>query len=311
MSEQQRLELKVGLITLGAIALFLLGITWARGVRVGGAERELRIRFPQAAGLEVGAPVFVNGVRQGSVVGIELQGATVLVDVRLAGNVRLARDASARIGLQELTGGRKIDIFPGTASEALPPGAEIPGTAAPDVAELLVTLGRLSEELQRFTARLDTAVARLLTTEAQQQLRQTIADVAVTARLLREFSERYRETLGQGVEDVTAIAAELRELLSRNRLAVESTLANLQQLSAAAGRTLGNADTLIAELRSTSARLAALLDRLSEGRSIASRLLYDEEFARQADSALALIRSFLGQIQQHGVNVNVRLGTRP
>lgn len=315
MDETRRQEYRVGLITLLALALFLLGVTWGRGVRIGAATGEVvRLRFSNVAGLELGAPVFVAGVRRGSVVALEPESTSVVVLVQLERGIALRRDASARIGLQELTGGRKIDLFPGTAAELLPAGAEIPGVTSPDVAELIGSLGELAGEIRRVVVRLDTTaavLASLLTPETRRALQQSIADMSLLGERLREFAERHSAALGQTAENAAAFSAELRQFLTTQRPMVESALQRLQNSSVVAERTLGRADSLVLELRRATERLMPLLEQLHSGKSLAARLLTDETLAQQVDSTLVLLREFVGQIRQHGVNVNVRLGTRP
>lgn len=315
MEETRRQEYRVGLITLVALALFLLGVTWGRGVRIGpGTGELLRLRFPEVAGLEPGAPVFVAGVRRGSVVALEPDSTSVVVVVQLERGIALRRDAFARIGLQELTGGRKVDLFPGTAAEPLPEGREIPGRTTPDVAELLGRLGELSGQIQRAISRLDTAAAALtaiLTPESRRALQQSIQNVSVLSQRLREFTEQHQAALGQTAENVAMLSAELRQLLTTQRPVVESTLQRLQYTSVAAEQTLGRADSLVLELRGATQRLVPILQELQTGKSLAARLLTDDTLAHQVDSTLVLLREFVEQVRRYGINVNVRLGTRP
>lgn len=314
VEELQRLELRIGVVTLVAVALFLLGITWARGIRLGGAQREFVLRFPTAAGLEVGAPVFINGVRQGSVISIKVQDSSALVHIAIEPTVPIRRDATARIGLQELTGGRKVDLFPGTSPEFLPAGAEIPGFASPDVAELIAQLGSLGGEIERVVARLDTvsaALVHILTPQTQQAVRSIADDLALVAERLRTFTEEHGEAIERTADNIAALSTELRDVVAQNRSAASSAVQSLQRASAAAEQTLRRVDSLVGELRSATTHLSSVLEKLQQRTTLAGRLVADEELARQVDSTLALVREFLGQIRQYGVNVNVRLGTRP
>ncbi len=314
MDETRRHEYRVGLITLIALALFILGITWGRGVRIGGQGEQLRIRFPAVAGLEPGAPVFVAGVRRGSVVALKPETASVLVIIELDRDVALRRDATARISLQELTGGRKVDIFPGTAPEPLPAGTDIPGTTTPDIAELLVNFGEAANEVRQLASRLDTvagALTAVLSLPTRQALQQSIEDLRVVSQRLREFAERHSAALGQTAENAAVLSAELRQFVSTQRPVMDSIFQQLRQTSVAAGQTLGRIDSLVTELRRATEALLPLVQKLQSGKSLAARLLTEEALARQVDSTIVLLREFVEQIRQYGINVNVRLGTRP
>ncbi len=312
MEELRRLELRVGFIVLGAVALFLLGITWARGVRIGQKQQQLFLRFPAVAGLEVGAPVFVHGVRKGSVTGIELREGGVRVSIHLESTVQLRRDATARVGLQELTGGRKLDLFPGTSPEPLPAGAEIPGEVTPDVADLMASLGAVGSAVQHLLGRVDTlslALTQLLTPEAQQSIRSTVDDLAVVVRRLRLATDG--QAMEQVLQDLAILTAELRAFVVHNRSALDSTVRSLQRISGAAEQRFEQLERLFEDLQRTTDQLAAVLRKLQDRHTVVGRLMTDEEFARQLDSTVAVLYGFLRQVQQYGVNVNVRLGTRP
>ncbi len=314
MEELRRLELKVGLLALGTLLLLLGGITWGRGWQLGVRTQEVVLHFPSGAGIEVGAPVLVNGVQKGSVRYIELRDGIVVLTARLDADVELRRDAHARILLQELTGGRKVELFPGTAAEPLLRGQPIPGATAPDVGELVANLANFGEQLQRLSLRLDTTAAALnavLTPATQRNLTTAIEELTLLAQQLRSLAEGSRASVEESAENIALLSRRLRTLLEQNSPAIDRTLASLERLTRQAETTLGNADSLLVQLQRSSATLEELLSALRSRKTLAGRLLQDEQLALQVDSTVTQLRDFLHQIQRYGVNVNVRLGTRP
>ncbi len=314
MEELRRLELKVGLLTLGTLLLLLGSITWGRGWQLSVRTQEVVLYFPSGAGIEVGAPVLVNGVPKGSVRRIELRDGIVVLTARLDADVELRRDAHARILLQELTGGRKVELFPGTAAEPFPRRQPIPGTTAPDVGELVANLANFSEQLQRLSLRLDTTAAALnavLTPTTQRNLTTAIEELTLLAQQLRSLAEGSRASVEEGAENIALLSRQLRTLLEQNSPAIDRTLASLERLTRQAETTLSNADSLLVQLQRSSTTLEELLSALRSRKTLAGRLLQDERLALQVDSTVSQLRDFLHQIQRYGVNVNVRLGTRP
>jgi phospholipid/cholesterol/gamma-HCH transport system substrate-binding protein len=314
VEELRRLELKVGLLALGTLLLLLGGITWGRGWQLGVRTQEVVLHFPSGAGIEVGAPVLVNGVQKGSVRYIELRDGIVVLTARLDADVELRRDAHARILLQELTGGRKVELFPGTAAEPLPRRQPIPGATAPDVGELVANLANFGEQLQRLSLRLDTTATALnavLTPATQRNLTTAIEELTLLAQQLRSLAEGSRASVEESAENIALLSRRLRTLLEQNSPAIDRTLASLERLTRQAETTLGNADSLLVQLQRSSATLEELLSALRSRKTLAGRLLQDEQLALQVDSTVTQLRDFLHQIQRYGVNVNVRLGTRP
>ncbi len=80
---EQRTYIKVGAIALVAVILLLAGITIGRGLNFATATAEVRIRAATAAGLEPGAPVWINGIKRGSVMSVRPEGDSVLIIVGL------------------------------------------------------------------------------------------------------------------------------------------------------------------------------------------------------------------------------------
>jgi hypothetical protein len=50
---------------------------------------------------------------------------------------------------------------------------------------------------------------------------------------------------------------------------------------------------------------------IKKGDGTIGRLIYDKNMGARLDSALTTLGSFVDAVSKHGVNVNVRLGTRP
>ena len=60
-------DLKVGLTVLIGLALLLFGIGWAKGWHFRSDQHLLYARFPTAGGIEKGDPVFIRGIKHGTV----------------------------------------------------------------------------------------------------------------------------------------------------------------------------------------------------------------------------------------------------
>jgi hypothetical protein len=54
-----------------------------------------------------------------------------------------------------------------------------------------------------------------------------------------------------------------------------------------------------------------MMTDLKTNESALNKLMYDKEFAMKLDSALTTFGDFISLIEEHGVNVNLRIGTRP
>ncbi|MFP4370585.1 MAG: hypothetical protein ACLFR2_13500, partial [Candidatus Kapaibacterium sp.] len=117
--------------------------------------------------------------------------------------------------------------------------------------------------------------------------------------------------LNATVDDLRFITSELKAAITDNRPALESiitkldtTLSETRVLVNSAGRAVSSADSLIYDVR-------AVTNDVRSNEGLVNRLIYDKEFAQRLDSTLNVLNGFLYKINDHGVNVNLRLGTRP
>ena len=125
MKDTRSIEIKVGLVSILAVILFIIGITLGRGLYVSVNPVTVKIRFPNSGNIQISAPVFVNGVKRGAVASVRNDNGSVLVTADLDNVREFRRDVSARISILEITGGKKIEIFPGKSPEKYKIGDEI------------------------------------------------------------------------------------------------------------------------------------------------------------------------------------------
>jgi ABC-type transporter Mla subunit MlaD len=102
-------ELKVGLSVVAAALIVWLVIWWAKDVRVG--QRSLNILFPNVSGLQIGDPVTVHGMRAGKVESIQILQNGVNVTASISPDIKLYRNASAKLLMLELMTGKKNRTF--------------------------------------------------------------------------------------------------------------------------------------------------------------------------------------------------------
>jgi len=159
MASYTSTEVKVGAVTIVAIVLFVLGIMLGQNYRVGVKLHTLTMQFPNSGGIQDGSPVVVNGVKRGSVGTIVNNNGSVLITAILDKIDDLRSDASARITILEITGGKKIEINPGLAVNKLNPGNIIPGKTPADIQELVVLLGDVVVDAVVLLHRIDTIAA--------------------------------------------------------------------------------------------------------------------------------------------------------
>jgi len=317
MHGTRRQEIQVGLASLAALILLLGGVIWGEGLfpSVSSGDSEVRFVFPSSGGIKPSNPVTYKGVTKGQVESVELKGDSVLVIASIEDISDIESDASARIMMLEITGGKKLEIIPGRSQQKLQRGAVITGIATADLGELIAQIGSISGNARDLILRLDTiaisATDLLRDGQFMDDLKYSVAEarilVANANTILDQNSEAFRNTM-QNAETITQ---DLRVAIERNTPEVERLLDSLNI-------TVANANSLINDLEGSVEGVDQFIDNINtvvmdlrNNQSALNLLMYDDEFAMKLDSAMTTFGDFIELVRQHGVNVNLRLGTRP
>ena len=116
MKNQRRTEIRVGITVLAGIIVFLWILGWAKNFSLTPTDNTVKVQFTNTAGLEIGDPVTVNGVRKGFVEDIAIKGEKVVVTMKVSNDVALKEDADFAVSMLDLMGGKKVEVNPGSSN---------------------------------------------------------------------------------------------------------------------------------------------------------------------------------------------------
>ena len=308
MDSSRTTELKVGIISFVGIALLVIGLMWGKQRSIGAGEYMITLHFPSSSGLMDGDPVSVNGVTKGRVKDLTIDNTGVLVHAMIEPDVQLHVDASARIMMLELMSGKKIEIQPGQSVAALDKSSILQGTTAWDIPSAIASLGMLSADINSVIFRLDTLLATANNVMSDSQMihsiRLSILDLGATIAMAKSFIADNRADMKTTLMNVKDLVLDIKDFTEKNRPAIEHALTS-------ADKTLTDADGAITRADSTLASVNRMLNELKTNNSAAGKLLYDKEFALRLDSTITDADKLFQFILSNGININVRLGSRP
>lgn len=315
MKNQRNKEITVGIVSFLALALLFLGITLGKGYKVTSEDKLLKIRFPNSGGLQVSEPVVVNGVKRGSVISVKNDNSTVIVTVMLDNYNDIKSDATAKITLLEITGGKKVEINPGQAGSKFSLQNEMSGHTPPDIAELITLVGEVSGDAVNLVRRLDTIATAATDLLADGKVINDIRNAAHNASEmtgnLNNFLDNNYSKLNNAITNLNDLAANLKKAVDKHEPTIakilddiDVTLADARDLVASIDSAVGDANRLVNNVNQ-------ITEDIKSGDGFVSKLLYDKELNNRLDSTFNNLSILLDKINNHGVNVNVRLGSRP
>ncbi|MBF2048281.1 MAG: MlaD family protein [Leptolyngbya sp. IPPAS B-1204] len=313
-------EGSVGLLILLGLVVFGGLFLWLRGFSPGRRSYQATIRFPNAEGMQVGAPVRYRGVVTGKISAIRVSANYAEVDIRVQpATVIIPRNVTIEAKQSGLVGETFIDITPNAqladASATGNPlsrdcndqliicdGSYLQGTNSVTLTELIGSVIRFTNlfsspeffgNVQTLTRNFAAAAEGVDTLAGEV----TVLSKTVRSELgtLSNSAQRSADSVGQAAQQIGTTAGqfgltaqELQGLIAENRTSLVSTLDSLNQ-------TVGSVQSIVSTLAPTieEGEFLANLETLSANAAEASANLRNLSEAVGTPENLLLLQQTL------------------
>jgi phospholipid/cholesterol/gamma-HCH transport system substrate-binding protein len=279
-------EIKVGLLAVVALIALAVGFNFLRGSNLLSSDRTYYAIYPKVDGLNVGAPVILNGIKVGQVKNLELQpdqGNSIKASLELEKGITLGD--STKAGLSgSLLGSKTITLLLGKNTKQFSGGETLQTTTAVSITDIVQ---------QRAQSVLDTVNMTLsnlngfLNKDAQTNIQGTL----VGARQSTESLQRLIAANQANINQITRNFAQMSAALNKSTVKLDRIVSNFGKLSdslnaAPVGPALRNLNSTLTEAQTSLKGVsAALNDKTgSLGKLINDTLLYNNLNATAASS---------------------------
>lgn len=286
-------EIKVGLLAVVALIALAIGFNFLRGSNLLSSDRTYYAIYPKVDGLNVGAPVILNGIKVGQVKNLELQPAdnnSIRASLELEKSIGLGD--STKAGLSgSLLGSKTITLLLGADKNKFHGGETLKTTTAVSITDIVQ---------QRATVLLDTVNSTLahingfLNKDAQTNIQGTL----VGARQSTEALQKLIASNQANINEITSNLAHMSAALNKSTAKLDRIANNFTQLSdsiktAPVGPALRNLNATLVEAQTSLKGVSTALNdkKGSLGKLINDTLLYNNLNATAASSN-ALITDF-------------------
>ena len=289
-------ELKIGVVIVIALVI-AAGLIVTLGGEGGffWQRYNLKVKFPNAAGVQRGSPVRVAGVTVGSVTEIQLIGAEVDMTLQLSENMqdKVRTTSRATIGSVSLLGEGAVDITASTTGQPIPAWGYVPSVPPPpqlsDVtAQANKGIAELTGLIEDMRAGKGTA-GKLMTDD---QLYRELQQFTSAARDVTEGLTKGKGTLGQllnNPESARQLEASLRNLTAITDK-INSGQGSLGQLM--------NDPSMAKNLSAVTANFQSLSSKLNEGQGTMGKLMNDESLYRRLDAVTANLQAVTTKLNE-------------
>ena len=272
-------EIKVALLAIVAIAALVIGFNFLRGSNVLSSDRTFYATYPDVDGLNVGAPVILNGIKVGQVKSLELlpdKANIVRAAVELGKNITVGDSTLASLG-GSLLGSKTITLtlrpntknFTGGEELRTESASGIAGMATALQARALPVLSSLDSTLRHVNA--------IINKDAGTSIQGTLLGARGSAEALQKLIESNQRNINQ----ITSNLAQMSTALNKTTTKLDRIAVNFSQLSdslkeAPVGPALRRLNATLADAQTTVQGLnRALTDQKgSMGKLLNDTLLY-------------------------------------
>jgi len=295
--KQPRSEFKVGITVLTAILCLIVGILWGKQVSLTAGTYPVNVRFTDISGLEVGAPVLVNGISKGKVSGLELEQDGVIVEMELKTTVKLFSDARFEITSPELMGGKAINIFPGISGNIPSESQCFVGNSGTGMNALMRSSSELVDEVRHLLKTLDETIENINKTAGNPQIHEalmsSVENLNETTQRTKNLIELNEDKLSQIMENLSESSEAINMLVTNHAAGLDSAATDFEQFAS----TLNN----------TTKQFKEIADEIQSGQGTLGMLIRDAEFASLLQQTVTDLDSLVNQIRAEGIQTNISL----
>ncbi|MCH8170934.1 MAG: MCE family protein [Bacteroidetes bacterium] len=301
MKRERKSEIKVGITVTIGILIFIWVLGWAKNFSFTSNYKTLKVQFENTSGLIVGDNVTVNGVKKGFVDDITLHENGVILSLTIENEVHLYKDASFKIAMLDLMGGKKVEISSGMSGIELDYKKLYHGKFLNDFPALIADLGKIQNNVANTLLKLDitlTNVNELLgDKEFKAQLKSSVSNMNNVSIQFSELLNKNKNLLNNLISNANSLTVNADSMLKENRENIKSTLYNLNTLSLRADTLFQLSNNFMVEIKNQENNLG--------------KMIYNKLFYTNLDSTLIrlneLTKLLIMQLKDDGINVDASI----
>jgi phospholipid/cholesterol/gamma-HCH transport system substrate-binding protein len=257
-------ETKVGILTITALTLLILGFNFLKGKEVFNKSVKIYAVFKDLGPLSKSNEVKINGYVIGKVYDLEAKDKNItgiVATINLTEDVNIPDNSQAFIS-SPLVGASFISIEKGNSGKYIQPGDTLntrrdPGIFADVQAQLNPTLDKVREGIDSLKVVFGN-INRVLSSETKNNLQQTMANLNQASASLNAMLDAQTGALAKTLANASMIS----ENLKNNNDSITATISNAKKFSETLARlelekTMDSLQLMVSELKRTVAKISS------------------------------------------------------
>ncbi|MBF4985417.1 MCE family protein [Nonlabens mediterrranea] len=273
-------EVKVGILTVVAIALFIFGYSYLKGSNLLEDNRIYYAVYDNVEGLTKSAPVTINGLRVGNIDDIKFldDSGRLIVKFHVNGDFSFSSESTASVYSTSLIGGKALAIVPNFESTAI--AAKSGDTLRSKLdkglqGEVMDQFIPLKDKIEHMVVSADSVLvavnktlnpdARAAITSSLEELNKTLVEFKALSRNANTLLADNKESLGRTIKNL--------DVTTENFAKISDTLAQVE----IAGT--------VKQLEETIGKFNSVMDKVSNGEGSLGKLMTDDKLYTNLERA--------------------------
>jgi phospholipid/cholesterol/gamma-HCH transport system substrate-binding protein len=280
-------ETKIGLLTVIAITILILGYSYLRGNDVFSGSDKFYAIYNSVEGLSVSKPVLVNGFQIGRVSKMELQpdGRTI-VEFKVEPKYKVPNNTLAKLESADLLGSKVIVFEMGNSKVYAESEDTLKANVQGSLAESLQPIQKKAEDL---IAKMDSsllAINKILNPQFQKNIDRSFLSIANSLQTLEGTTKKIDNLVGSQTAHINGIMANAEDVsgnLKTSTAHLNAIATNFETFSndlshSNIKQTLDNANKAVADLQ-------ASVNKINDGHGSIGLLLNDDKLYKNLSDA--------------------------
>ncbi len=290
-------QIKVALTIIIAVIVAYIGYRYMKDLPFFRHSKIIYTHYKKVNGLNVGGPVYISGVKVGSVKGITLKGKNnVKVTLSFNNDIKITKGSIANLTSSGLLGNKMIEVVKSNNSQEVPYGGTIKGVYSEGVMGTLEKNGtklanNASESLSKLNSTLG-QLQKIVDKKNREKVDKMLANLQTSTGQLATLMKHERVQMEQTITHANRLLANFDTLSTKNKPAIDSTLQSLQQ-------TMGNFQQVSAKLKVSNDRLNDILAKIDNGKGSLGKMVNDPSLYNNLDSLSVSLTNLVDHITAH------------
>ena len=284
-------ETKVGILTIAAIILLVLGFNFLKGTNVFSKPPVFYAKFADIGTLDKSNPVKINGLQVGTVYNLhqsDKEVDSIVVEIHLTRDISIPRNSVAFID-GSILGSAFIKIEKSDANTYYEPGdtisTRLDGGIIGNIQEQLSpTITRVNQTLDSLRIAIG-SIAAVFDPNTKNNMQNLIANLTLTSAHIQRLLNSQTGALAQSLNNLNSVTGNL----ARNNDVITSSLRNVELTTSKLAN--ANIDGMLAALQGTVNELKATIANLNSKNGSLGLLMNDRELYDRLNKVAEQLRT--------------------